>query len=102
MRDLVERLRAKPEHIRRRIALFSSAGITGVVGLAWLAATVNTGALALSKTPPTQLPAPSDNGSTLIGAAAAFQGPKDDATIRVEDVKPQATQKQDTRTVIPF
>lgn len=33
----IENLRAKPEHIRNRIAFWSSFGITGVIFLFWLA-----------------------------------------------------------------
>jgi hypothetical protein len=48
MRDFIERLRAKPEHIRHRIALGTTAGITGVVTCAWLFAIVVSGDLTLA------------------------------------------------------
>jgi hypothetical protein len=35
MRDFIERLRAKPEHVRRRIAVGTSLGITGVIAFVW-------------------------------------------------------------------
>lgn len=33
----LETLRAKPEHIRRRVAFWTSAGITGLIFMFWLA-----------------------------------------------------------------
>lgn len=39
----IERLRAKPEHIRRRIALWSSLGITALIFVFWIASLSVTG-----------------------------------------------------------
>jgi hypothetical protein len=52
MRDFIERLKAKPEHVRRRIALGTSLGITGVVATAWFFTLLFAGTLSLA-IPPT-------------------------------------------------
>jgi hypothetical protein len=68
--DYVERLRAKPEHVRRRIAAGSAVGITGVVAGAWLLALVFSGSLSItpsSSNAPTLATSP---GATQIASAA--------------------------------
>ncbi|MDR3548852.1 MAG: hypothetical protein P4M11_11405 [Candidatus Pacebacteria bacterium] len=45
--DFVERLRAKPEHVRHRIALGSTLGITGVIAAGWLLTVIFSGGLAI-------------------------------------------------------
>lgn len=46
--DHVERLRTKPEHIRRRIAVGTATGITAVVAAGWMLAVVFSGSLAIA------------------------------------------------------
>ena len=48
VRDHVERLKAKPEHIRRRIAVGTSVGITGVVATVWFFTLLFGGTLSLA------------------------------------------------------
>ena len=48
MRDFIERLKAKPEHVRRRIAIGTTAGITGVVALAWFFTLLFSGTFSLA------------------------------------------------------
>jgi hypothetical protein len=48
MRDFIERMQAKPEHVRKRFAFLTSAGITVVVALGWLAAIASSNSFALS------------------------------------------------------
>jgi hypothetical protein len=43
MESFIERLRAKPDHIRRRIAFWSSFGITAVIAVFWLASITSIG-----------------------------------------------------------
>ncbi len=42
----LERLREKPEHVRRRIAFWSSLGLTGLVFLFWFASITSIGSSA--------------------------------------------------------
>ena len=51
MLDFIERLKSKPHHVRHRIAVGTSVGVTGVVAAGWLFALVFSGKLLL--TPPT-------------------------------------------------
>ncbi len=82
--DHIENLRAKPEHVRRRIALGASGGITGIVVVVWAVALATSGSFALtSGTLASGEPAPniknafSETGSSfsnLLGAAGAALG----------------------------
>ncbi len=116
IRDYVEQLKAKPEHIRRRIALGSSLGITGVVALFWVVALGASGTLALS--------APADTGASnglaeaagetssrfgnllgAVGAASSYtQGGEPALTIVDGSASStiEAETAPDERTVIPF
>ncbi len=118
MKDLIERMRAKPEHERRRITLLSSIGATALVALVWVTATVSSGSLAIkSDGGGTNLSgmdsASNDNPlansqkgfSQLLGAVSAFQsGSSTQAGLRIEDAPSEtpAPTGPDTRTVIPF
>ena len=44
----ITRLKEKPEHIRQRVALGASVGVTGVVAAVWLVALIASGTLSLS------------------------------------------------------
>ena len=116
IRDYIEDLRSRPEHIRRRIALGSSFGITALVGAGWLVALTSSGVLALSS--PAQAPETRDlttavektqsSFSDLLGAASAFQGISDAvAPLTIVDARASSTLDQPTdamegKTVIPF
>ncbi len=54
MKDLVAKLRQKPEHVRQRIAVGASAGVTAVIAVTWAGTMAATGTFAI---------APSGNGS---------------------------------------
>lgn len=107
MKDFIERLRAKPEHDRKRITFFASAGVTALIAVLWLSTTVASGTLALkpssSVTPNINTANTGVPSNALLGAAAAFQNTSS-AEVHVEDVgsAPQASSAPDTRTVIPF
>jgi hypothetical protein len=115
IRDYIEELKSKPEHIRRRVALGVSTGITGLVAIGWLVALGSSGTLALST--------PADEAGTqgiaaaaqqtqtgfadLLGAASAFQAATDGhAPLTIVGTRASSTLDQpsaeDTRTVIPF
>jgi hypothetical protein len=51
MMDFIERLRAKPEHVRQRIAFGASAGITGVVATGWLMTLLVSGTFSIAPSP---------------------------------------------------
>ncbi len=111
VRDYVESLRAKPEHVRRRIAVGSSIGVTALVAVGWFAALTSSGALAISPTPdPTSAALvksatdTKEDFSGLLGAASAYQGAKDGG-VMVVDGQSSSTMKaesNDSPTVIPF
>lgn len=61
MLDFIERLRAKPEHVRRRIAVSTATAVTGVVTLGWLAALVAGNTVMLEQ--------PAEGTPTLAGSA---------------------------------
>jgi hypothetical protein len=85
----IENLRAKPEHIRERIAFGTAAGITGLVALVWVTTLAATGTFSLAPAGGTlasgdqngspsadqsaNTPAPT-NFSQLVGAAGAALG----------------------------
>lgn len=46
--DLIQRLRSRPVHVRRRIALATSGTITTVIALGWLVASISLGAFSPS------------------------------------------------------
>jgi hypothetical protein len=86
MRDYIERLRSKPEHVRRRIALGATFGVTGIVTAVWFfgllfggslslgaptASNGDTGTLASANSTDVSGNANSDSDSNVAGAAAA-------------------------------
>jgi hypothetical protein len=125
VRDHVERLKAKPEHVRRRIAVGTSVGITGVVATVWFFALLFGGSLSLAIHPTilngdgtvaqaTDDGATSANGSNtssianantgfsqLLGAVGISTQKPAAPALKVEDQAPApATTSQPT--VIPF
>jgi hypothetical protein len=48
MKDFIVNLKKKPEHVRKRIALGTSIGVTALVGVIWAGTLVATGTLALN------------------------------------------------------
>ncbi len=56
MKDFIANLKEKPEHIRKRVAVGTSAGITGLVGVIWAGTMVSSGTLALGS----GVPVPAD------------------------------------------
>jgi hypothetical protein len=74
MLDFIERLRAKPEHIRHRYAYGTAAGISGVVAVVWLFTLVASGSLILGAQPAAPVVAETVNGQTVVQASTAQIG----------------------------
>ena len=68
MLEFIDRLRQKPEHVRRRIAAGTAITITGLVTLGWMGALVAGNAFIL--TPSTDAPSLAETGSPLTEAVA--------------------------------
>jgi hypothetical protein len=125
VRDHVERLKAKPEHIRKRIAVGTSVGITGVVATVWFFTLLFGGTLSLATHPTiygsdgtvadTNGNGGTDGGGTqtnavaetnapfsqLLGAVGISTAKQAPAALQVEDKAPAAPTTTDP-TVIPF
>ena len=123
MVEYIGRLRNKPEHVRRRIALGASYALTGLVAAGWLVASVSTGMFDLSSKGST-VAAPefpdlassyeeaTSGFSNLMGAAGAAntsgEVPNDPALVIMEGEntstveQKQEAQAQPEGTVIPF
>ncbi len=114
VRDYIEHLKRKPEHIRRRIALGSTAGVTALVFAGWLTALLTSDALALTPQNPAMSAEiaeanrqTSQGFSELLGAASAFQSgtTQTEEGLMIVDGEQSSTVSapaEDTRTVIPF
>lgn len=108
MRDFIEHLRAKPDHVRKQIALSASASITGVVALMWGTAFISSGALSRTNVPeePGIVAAFSEeHGASLMGAIGALTSSKDSGELMVVGTNASSTvsgETKDERTVIPF
>lgn len=113
MRDTIERLRAKPEHVRKQIALGISSGVTGVVALGWIAAVVATGPFTLSAPTSETLAnagTPIESSRTafseLLGAVGAATATSSEPELVIVETHSSSTVDPeptvDNRTVIPF
>lgn len=113
-------LRQKPEHVRQRVAVGASAGITALIAVVWAGTLVSTGAFALNSGP-SQAPAAQNadgfalsgtnvtsNFAQLMGAVGAATGATtsqpsltiiDGTTTSSFDT---STTTNPTATVIPF
>lgn len=86
MQDYIEKLKLKPEHVRRRIAVGTSVGITALVAIVWVSALSASGTFALGTGTNAPKQAPStdafaldgtnvkSNVSQLVGAVSAATG----------------------------
>ncbi len=112
MQDFIERLRAKPEHVRKQIAMGTATALTGLVAVGWLGALVAGGTLALTPTSEESVLASESEESgfvSLLGAAGAAVGATStEPELNVIESNTSSTldnravQQTDTRTVIPF
>lgn len=118
MQDFIERLRAKPEHERRRIALAASGTMTGLIAVMWFGAVVASGTLALdngdtANSEAAEAPrydralAEAQNGfSQMFAAVGAIQSATSTDGLVIVETNASSTisapQTPDSRTVIPF
>lgn len=122
MKDYVAKLKGKPEHIRKRIAFGASAGVTGLIALAWIGTMVTTGAFTMGAkstvADSNQNSAPvaltdtnvKSNFSQLAGAVAAATGATtSQPSLTIIDGKASSTldatqpaPNNSSATVIPF
>ena len=125
MQEFLLKLKQKPEHVRRQIAVGTSAGITALVGIIWVATMASSGAFALdtsgtantnaaSNTPSTDAFALSgtnvkSNFSQLVGAVDSAVGAttsKPSLTIidgtTTSSFDQASANTNPTATVIPF
>lgn len=117
----IQNLRAKPEHVRERIAFMSSAGITGVVAAVWVVTLATTGTFSLSPknagvlaqvNTQTTVDQTKNNFTQLVGAAGVALGATSTqpASLRIVDggstssldQKRAASANNSSATVIPF
>lgn len=116
LRDYIEHLRSKPEHIRRRIALGTSFGFTALVAVLWFTSLAASGTFTLAsntvpenKDLPPVLPDTSKSVSELLGAVGAYQSAakNPEAPITIVDGSASSTLEargasEQEKTVIPF
>lgn len=115
--DHLERLRAKPHPVRRRIAFASSLVVTGLVAAGWLGAMTTSQSLAIKPKSITKdeqvrevFSDTNTSFSQLMGAAgAAFGATSSAAQVTVVDTKrsstmdqPEANMNATSQTVIRF
>lgn len=112
----INKLKEQPSHVRERIALGVSGGITAFVAVGWMVAMSSSGAFSLATDsvaetvrPPADVAqdlAQSQKGLTsLLGAAgAAFTGTSSPAEVTVVDARASTTLEaaNSDATVIPF
>lgn len=95
LNDHLDRLRAKPHHVRRQIAFGSSLAVTALVAVGWLGALASSPKLALDARPDdtgNALTQTRTNFSDLMGAAGAALGATSSpAAITVVDTKTSST-----------
>jgi hypothetical protein len=109
LRDRIEHIKAKPEHVREQIALGASAGVALVVFLGWAVALVSSGTFAFDDVERPAAPSRvTDAGNNFAGAAAAFSSAfssEEEGTLTAVETHTSSTLDQsDTSdaTVIPF
>lgn len=110
MRTYINSLKKKPEHVRRRIALLSTSGITGFVAIIWAVTLSSTGVFSLAPAAesPKVTTTPSTNSfSQLLGAVGATSANSGEPALSIVDNGSSSTldtkkQKATSATVIPF
>jgi glycerol-3-phosphate acyltransferase PlsY len=107
----IQQIKARPHHIRRRVAFTSAAVVTGLVALIWLVGSVSSGIFALKNT--SFADGAAANGGIqnttdgtaaqgLAGAAAAADDAKGPAQIRIVNVNATTSGTAAEQTTIPF
>jgi len=109
----IEYVKGKPHHIRKQVALAAAAGVTALIALVWLGASLGTGALALkgtsfadsAKGTGTITTGTAEQNSALAGAAAALPNTSVRTPARIEIVdtpSSNSSEKKAEQTTIPF
>ncbi len=102
------RVREKPHHVRRQIALVLAAGLTALIAIVWFVGNVAMGSYALSSgsfasSGKTETAPPASALSDLLGAAGAAL--RDNTPAHIEIVDATAAEGKTTAaepTIIPF
>lgn len=113
IRHHVERVRAQPHHVRKRVTMVAAGTIAGLIGLGWLGGSLAAGAFALNPTSfqqalnPTQpsFATTTPDSSNLAGAAAAFDQKQQSEPAHIVIINAAATDTAPattTQTTIPF
>jgi hypothetical protein len=110
IRHTVHTLREKPAHVRERIAVGASAGITGLVALIWAVSVASSGVLALDQQPAGEAAGQNLGASVseLMGAVGALTGASTSAPELTIVDGPSGTTRDEpsapppSATVIPF
>lgn len=74
MQKFIHTLKQKPEHVRHRIAMGTSIGVTALVGVIWVAVMATSGTFALNTNPATSTGTGTGNGQTPSSDAFALSG----------------------------
>ena len=107
----VNRVKAQPHHIRKKVAFGVAGGVTGLVALVWVSASLATNTFAIQgsqfadSTGEQFVEKVGPDGSQLAGAAAALSGEDNTPRIQIVNVTSTvapATTTSDTRTMISF
>lgn len=108
MNDFIERLRAKPEHVRKSIALGTAGSVTGLVALVWAVSFSSSGTFAFTPDPVGERTVSSAfaeaSGPSLLGAVGALIS-KEEGEVEVVGTRASSTvsaPRPEERTVIPF
>ncbi len=108
MNDLIERMRAKPEHVRKGVALSASAGFTALIALLWGVSLASSGALAIAPSASAEdgikATFAESGGTSLLSAVSALTKPQEGQVTVVETraSSTAAAPRPEQRTVIPF
>ena len=118
MKKYVHHIKAKPEHVRKRVAIGAAAGITALIAIVWIVTLSGSGALALSQDASPIDKANSQNpqlatGGTkstveqLLGAVGAAGATSSAPALTIVDGQSNSTFQQpapnsNNATVLPF
>lgn len=114
IRHHVEKVRAKPHHVRKRVTLVAAGAIAGLIGAGWFGGSLAVGAFELHPTSFEQALAPQQpsfattttaDSSNLAGAAAAFSQQQQSEPAHIVIISAPATTTAaatTTQTTIPF
>ena len=106
----LEKVKAKPHHVRRKIALGAAGGATAVIALAWFALTLHAGTFAIQGSNFAESTGQGGSGVSAgappaavgLAAAGAARQEEEGAHIEIVDAKPAPSHTAPEPTVIPF